>query len=126
MCFTKNEYENIRWEKQNKEFHFGNNLYDVIRSKTNEDGSVSLYCINDFSEKQLFSNLEKDVQKNSTNSPSGKTLQNIFKVLSGCYPNAILSGEVPTLIFRKKTSILSHSFFTSFIGKIPSPPPKTV
>ncbi len=122
FSFNKTEYSKLKWEKENKEFHYENSMYDIVKKLTDENGNIILYCINDKQENQLFAHLEEMVQKNSSND---KTPLKIFKLLS----NIVVSQKINfAFVPEKEKNSYSEfqSFFSSFIGKIPAPPPKLV
>lgn len=123
FTFNKEEFSKLKWEKKNKEFHYENSMFDIVRMSRSQNDCVVLYCINDLKEKQLFEFLEKEVGKNTQNTPTKKNSHNIFKLL-----NTLFSHESNhSFYFIEKNEALrsySLSSFLSFIGQIATPPPK--
>lgn len=120
FSLSAEEYRNLDWEKKDKEFHYENSMYDVVRKNTGENGTITLFCINDFRESRLFVNLEDQVQKNSS---AEKNALKAFKLLAdisfpGILITIILIEENPDFFSFKQP------VFFSFTGKIPSPPPE--
>jgi hypothetical protein len=62
----------IRWIRENKEFIYNQEMYDVVKTKT-ENGTVYYYCINDSKEKQLISDFDK-LSKKKTDASKSKSL----------------------------------------------------
>ena len=61
FSFEKNEFTRIEW-KDDDEFRFEGNLYDIIRTETNGD-SVYVYCIYDEDDTSLYAVLDKLIEK---------------------------------------------------------------
>lgn len=122
FVFTKTEFANLKWEKENKEFHYGNSMYDIVKTATDKKGNIILHCINDKQEKQLFTNLEDLVRKNSSDD---KTLTKFFKLLSNTkFSEKIIFDFVEEKTKKSFTEI--HSSLISFEEKILSPPPELI
>lgn len=122
FSFSEEEYRRLDWEKEDKEFHCANSMYDIVRKSADENGNITLYCINDFRESQLFVNLEEQVQKSSS---GGKNAFTIFKLLANISFPAVWSLIVLTESeINFYPFLLPFSFF--FHEKIPSPPPELV
>jgi hypothetical protein len=74
------DYENLDWLKAEKEFKFNNSLFDVVKSTKFKD-SITLQCINDRQELELFARLDQAVQNqmeresNAPNSPLNKGIK---------------------------------------------------
>lgn len=122
FSLSEEEYSGLNWKRENKEFQHGNTMYDVVRKSPGENGNITLYCINDTQESQLFGHLDEQVQKNSS---AGNHVQKLFKLLS----NISFSETINIIFFTEKKGISYSeikSSIHSFTGKIPSPPPELV
>ncbi len=69
ISFSKNDFDQINWIEEGKEFILNNNMYDIVKKETS-DKMVLLYCIDDKQETQLFSNLEEHINKHIANQQS--------------------------------------------------------
>lgn len=124
FVFNKTEYANLDWEDE-KEFRFNGEMYDIVKVEFISNTDLRVYCIEDKKEKTLFSIHEKQVQNNSSESTDGKHSQKVIKIISNYFfqtptTNFFIPEKQVLLGLRNKTS------FNSFIGEIPSPPPKSV
>ena len=54
-----NEKNQITWVKKNKEFLYQGEMYDIIKTK-NQNQKTYYYCINDLREKNLIANFNKN------------------------------------------------------------------
>lgn len=109
------------------EFAYQDGMYDVVKIKTDRNGTRHYYCINDKKEKQLFIILEEHVINHvAETSKPGKPTKNIFK--------NFIKEYLP--LQQKIVAICYFNFFTfsfqyaelhsSFPAKISTPPPKQV
>ncbi|MBN8703754.1 MAG: hypothetical protein J0M08_11870 [Bacteroidetes bacterium] len=122
FTLSKVEYENLEWIEK-KEFRLNGNMYDVVKKTIHINGTIILHVINDKKEKELFVNLEKQIQQNDKNSAAGKNLQKLFKLFS-CIDAPI--SELAILV-RDNSILLSERYqacLLSFSREVPSPPPK--
>jgi hypothetical protein len=69
----------IEWEKENKEFKYHGDLFDIVRSEIIQNGT-RYYCINDHQEKRLFTRLDELVSEQ--NDPANPTTRHLLKLLS--------------------------------------------
>lgn len=86
FSFSEEEYKQIDWTRQDKEFRLGNQMFDIVHvEKTNN--SIQLYCINDVEETALFAHLDSIVrQKMAQESTTPNTpLSNAVKILKLVY-----------------------------------------
>lgn len=65
-------YQNIDWLEEDKEFLFNGEMYDVVKRNT-VDGKTLLYCINDKKEKALVEKYNSITKHNSTSGKKGKS-----------------------------------------------------
>jgi hypothetical protein len=73
FTFSTSDLNKLDWEEKGKEFWLNGNLYDIVKKQETAD-SITLHCINDRQEKELFANLEElinrqmnsDAQSNNT------------------------------------------------------------
>ncbi|MDZ7897516.1 MAG: hypothetical protein U5N85_05755 [Arcicella sp.] len=53
FSFSKQEFVNLDWEEDGREFYFNHNLYDIVRSEF--DGKIhTLYCFSDHKETAVY------------------------------------------------------------------------
>ncbi len=63
-------YKNIYWEEEGKEFFFNGEMFDVVKRKE-INGKEFLYCINDKKEKVLIDNYNLITKHNSSSDKKG-------------------------------------------------------
>ncbi|MEO6220819.1 MAG: hypothetical protein ABIO81_10355 [Ginsengibacter sp.] len=66
-----NNYKQIYWEEEGKEFSFKGEMYDVVKIKIIND-EVVLYCIHDKKEKMLIDNYNLITKNNSSSEKKRK------------------------------------------------------
>jgi hypothetical protein len=119
ISYTDN-YKNIFWEEEGKEFLFKGEMYDVVKSAVVK-GKKLLYCINDKKEKELIEKYSALTKNNSGNNKKQKSNTYQFETLF-----VYESKEVNTHIYVPITN--GTNFYTSNlakgISKITFPPPK--
>ncbi len=116
----------IEWLEKGKELKYNGELYDVVRH-TENDTSITYYCINDKQEELLFANLEEHINthisadKPLKNNSAKKIVDHVIKLY--------FSNESP-LVFNSISSDISFFqiplIYTSAFIKINSPPPEFV
>jgi len=122
LIFNETDYAGLVWN-DDKEFRYNGNMYDVVKISKKENGNIHIYCLNDKKETALLTELEKQTQNNSSRSTSENQGQNQF----GPFVNFYLPANTNTDFVPEASTILAPNFqslFISFIGDIPSPPPK--
>ncbi|MCX6234249.1 MAG: hypothetical protein NT175_05925 [Bacteroidetes bacterium] len=119
ICIPVNNKTAIRWIKENKEFVYNQDLYDIVSIEVKNDAIV-YYCINDIKEKQLIRDFEK-LSKNKVNAPRSKTQLNLNFLLVFFFQSSENSLYDVPKEFRFPD--LFH-FYTSAIKDILSPPPE--
>lgn len=72
----------LQWIKENKEFRYNGNMYDVVR-KEMAAGAVIYHCINDVQEKQLFNDLNEHVSNHMNDQPVNE--KNTIKTVTKDY-----------------------------------------
>jgi len=122
--FSAKEFEQLDW-KNDKEFMLGGEMYDMVSSTHFSTDSLSITCINDKQESELFGNLSEYIDQNTdltaTGKPISKVLLKLLKI------NCLLTSEhqqIP-LVTGKVTysniSIITPNSFT----KVSTPPPES-
>jgi hypothetical protein len=119
ICIPVSNKTAIRWIKENKEFVYNQDLYDIVSIEVKND-AVVYYCINDLKEKQIIKDFEK-ISKNKVNAPSSKTQLNINLLLILFFQSPENSYSDVPKEFRFPE--LFH-FYISAIKDILSPPPE--
>lgn len=123
IVFNKNELKKINWVKTDKEFVFGNELYDIVRT-TDTGTTITYYCINDKQEEQLFTNLEEHINKHIASNKNHK--KNTLKAYDD--NNKISNGfkiELHSILGMQieKSWSYNHNSESVFLAKN-SPPPR--
>lgn len=83
----------VDWVEKDRELMLGDELYDVIKTKT-DNGKTYLYCLNDDDETQVLKKFSKAVKSRNNNSSSGKAAKQILK----------FQGKTPPSLFTRFTS----------------------
>jgi hypothetical protein len=120
IVFTKADYNSLTWKEKN-EFSYHNHMYDIVKSETDKNNNIHLFCIDDKKEKSLFTQLDK------LTSTSEKSKQNKEFFLTKTLFKDYLPQKVLTFEQFYKTvfhSVLQNEIYFSFIPDKPSPPPK--
>ena len=68
----------IEWVEKGRELMLGDEMYDVIKTKTDK-GKTYLYCLNDKEETQVLKKFSKAVKSRSNSSSGGKTAKHVLK-----------------------------------------------
>ena len=124
FVFNKTEYANLDW-KDRKEFRYKGNMYDIVKVDFNSDTDIRTYCLKDENETSLFALHEKQVQNNSSETTNGKSTHKLIKII----PNYFFQTFTNNFFIPERTVLLSlrnKTIFISFVGEVPSPPPKQV
>lgn len=75
----------LTWTKPNKEFRYKEEMYDIVRQETKED-MILYYCVHDFKESKLFSDLDGHVQRHIADNPKQrKKAENLLKKVTKDY-----------------------------------------
>lgn len=115
------ETNDLVWEEKGKEFHLNDEMYDVVRTTT-ENGKTVYHCINDKKEKRLLDRLVKLVKANddSRRGRSGKMTVK-FQLCDYEMPGTVIIQPV----------FEDHPQYTGYISRlvctereILSPPPR--
>jgi len=121
--FHKNATSGITWVKENKEFRYKNQMYDVVKRKFTRD-SVYYYCINDKKEEKLFTSLYEFVGKNVCNDVNhNKNFQHTIRKLLNNY----FFEDFPDQVYLAYTIFNVHNsteHFLSLFSERIFPPPK--
>jgi hypothetical protein len=113
-------HQNIHWVKEEKEFIFNGEMYDVVRRETT-GGKEIMYCINDKKEKALVDHYNLITKNNSSSDKKEKhTFQNSINLF--IYEDEIIRCYYFTFLVND---------FHSYDSRLPenlqdeiSPPPK--
>jgi len=79
----------IDWVEKGRELMVGNEMYDVIKTKT-EKGKTYLYCLNDEEETQILKKFSKAVKSRNNGSSSGKTAKKVLKFHGKTPPSLVI------------------------------------
>jgi hypothetical protein len=126
ICIVANaeNLSKIEWERPEKEFHFEDNLYDVVYSE-NTLGVTYYYCLSDKDETILEAKIDKLLENQTEKSPFGNQSKLVLHFLS----EPLITHHNPTFIFNhfidKKPSIfpiLTIFYPSDFVSKLKQPP----
>jgi hypothetical protein len=113
----------FKWIEPGKEFCYKNSMYDIVRSRIN-DNNICFYCINDIKETELFASLYQFIEKNITdNFNHNKSMQLIFQKLFNSFFLDNSTFNLST-IFTIHKVIINSDKYLSFIPEKLFPPPK--
>ena len=122
--FSKKDFQNISWVKENKEFYFKNQLFDIVKKEETLTG-ILLYCIDDKQEHELFAALDDHINQlistnpQKSNTPSKKLIDHVVKIyFSTNYSYA------HTITFHLLSFPSVSSNYSSLFPEIKSPPPR--
>jgi hypothetical protein len=122
-CIIVNCGNEIEWKEKN-EFRYRGELFDVVKSVKNADGTTGYYCLADKEETQLFRKNEELIElklNNNENTQQGKIVLihlsklifpvnfHVFRILLN--PFGIKCYSIPNL-------------YKSFLSDVDLPPPK--
>jgi len=95
----------VKWVETGKELMLDDELYDVIKTKTDKDKTY-LYCLNDDQETQVLKKFSKAVKSRNNSSSSGKVAKQLLK----------FQGKTPPSIFTRLTSRIDLASIQIFRG----------
>ena len=112
----------LNWTEK-KEFSYKGKMYDVVKTKTQENGAITYYCLNDSRETSLFNFLKKNIDGKKDKHPTGNSFQTLTKILPVFYPANFIKK---THFKSKKTGIClaSADFYRAPFLKTLNPPPR--
>jgi hypothetical protein len=123
FVFSISDYHQLNWEKRDKEFQLGKQMFDIVR-KLQIGDSIQLDCINDEQEANLFANLDVLLRKKaSENSSTNESAEKLLKLLSSIYLIEKNITKHHTIKYVKLHNCFSN-FYASPIAKVESPPPQ--
>ncbi len=111
---SKNENE-IHWIKKDKEFRYKGLMYDVVKTKIN-DNKKYYYCINDIKEKNLIANYTRH------NKRRNKALLRLRKVLSDKYLPENLSDNLKIYKADIYFAEYRQNYNSIYLETLPPPP----
>jgi hypothetical protein len=123
LKFKKNEFTKVINWKEDYEFEFNGEMYDVAKIEKNGN-NVFVYCIHDENEELLISNYEKVSGTNSekdkiASSPQTSLIH--FQLIA--IQNELFSFKRMTDLVLFSESYINN--YRSIHQKSPTPPPKT-
>ena len=124
FVFDKKDFYSLQWTEED-EFRYNGNMYDVVKTRVNQNGTITIVCISDKKEKELFTQLEEQTKQNSENSAGRKNEHNPVKIFSDDF---LLVNKIISFVTSKESTcsqLLAQSF-VSFISETTTPPPKSV
>ncbi len=123
LTFRKNELQyKVRFENDN-EFHYSNQLYDVISQKETKD-SIEFVVINDNNEKLLYISFFNYLENNTNDKTDNikKLINNIFVCLIYFASHQIITFFDSNLYIQNLSKLISN-YYSIYIES-PAPPPK--
>ena len=124
---NKNENDLLNWLKENKEFKYKENIYDVVRKNTDNNGNTYYYCINDKQEEKLFADLDTHIKNHiATNSPQNKGSKDIVKNIIKDYFSTNNSLNFHQFTIHNLQFTIYNPLYTPYQSKVSTPPPELV
>jgi hypothetical protein len=124
FSFNSTELKKLVWIKKN-EFHLNGRLYDVVNRVFHSDGTITLKCIDDLQEKELFAKLGESTAVNLGNDQYPTPLYFCVKQLFSPILNNLFCGFQFPSSYQESTNheyyYLSQSY--SVFLEEDSPPP---
>lgn len=111
----------LDWEKEDKEFEYKGNLFDVVR-KESVKGATIYYCINDAQEEKLFDDLDEHVRRHMNDTPVNEKQQ--LKAMKDYFAEELYTSPVTTCSFIKYP--ITHEAADTRFAPPSSPPPESV
>ncbi|MBL7889590.1 MAG: hypothetical protein JNL24_08560 [Bacteroidia bacterium] len=123
ISFNQNDFDQINWFEEGKEFILNNKMYDIVKTETSEN-LVLLYCIDDKQEAQLFSNLDEHINKHIANQQSksknkSKSVDDHQKIA-----HFIDLSLKQRFAFKLKPSFIYKTLSIEFVLSSNTPPPE--
>lgn len=122
ISMSREEFENIVWEKKNKEFRMNDRMFDVEKMEMADD-YVTLYVEEDTKETQLVDDFAATVSQQTDQEYPGSPLKAMYNYLMKEFiRHQDTVTYHPSVAFH---SLLPSETYTyaSFVGNRPSPPP---
>ncbi|MCE9539538.1 MAG: hypothetical protein K8R85_10000 [Bacteroidetes bacterium] len=127
IVIDKKQINKIDWLEKGKEMYYHGKLYDIVRH-TENDTSITYYCINDKQEELLFANLEEHIamhiaaNKPIKNQTSKKLANNVIKL----YFSNEQSIKFNTVLLNSPPFYSINLSYKSSIIETDTPPPEFV
>ncbi len=116
--------DQLFWTKKDKEFRYQGQMYDIVHTLVQGDGTLYL-CIHDFKESKLFAHLDEHIYNYVAHSAEHRNKhQKAFKNFSLNY-----LFSINTMVFNiRNAEELDYPPFNLFLasrdGLVPDPPPR--
>ena len=115
----------IAWTEEN-EIRFKGNMYDVVRTESQRDGSINYFCLNDSKEEELFGKLGDHL---TSQMDAGKSLpSSAGKILIKLFAFDYFSSFEKNIFYIQSNEATWPSINTSapfsFPAEISTPPPQ--
>ncbi len=120
ITIGKQEAATLEWKKSN-EFRYKGNLYDIVKSSRDADGTIHYYCVTDKQETVLFANLDELV-KQSTGTTENSPVKGLYKILLKLYSPPSLE-LIPSAENNTETFFSYHKHSPTPSFDPASPPP---
>lgn len=95
--FSRKDYAQLTFLKKEKEFKFGERLYDIVHKKISKNGRINLKCVHDIQETRLFKHLAYYVGKTLNKQSKHGPLKISIATVQTPY---ILNQEFPELFLQ--------------------------
>ncbi len=124
LKFSIAEYHKINWKKQNKEFIYHNNLYDIKSIKI-LNNKIIIKCVSDNKETSFFKKLNLFVDNFVASNSLSKNQKNNLKLI---FFKSVFFNNTSAFHSLKKSSKISDYYFIALykniVKNIIPPPPK--
>ena len=124
--FGDREMKEIVWEREGKEFHYHEEMYDVVKTET-IDGKTTYYCFNDTRESKIFNNLQDLICREIGNerTHTGAAAKILIQLMSQVYipgNGCVLPAAIASEIHQFNPHY--HNIEGTLVADITSPPPE--
>jgi hypothetical protein len=118
--------KSLVWTKPQKEFRYNGEMYDVVKLKIKED-SIVYYCIHDFKESKLFSELGDYVKRYVADNPNQRRKAEIL--LERLIKDYFIQVFTINISYKEFINLRYRKYLRAYPSvclKVLTPPPKLV
>ena len=121
--FTEAEFDALQWVKPGKEFILNDKMFDIVR-KSESSGNITVHVINDTQERQLFADLDDQVNRQADSSPSSEAGIKLCKLFNSAIHESCGANITPGFTYIESNSFPFVENFASISSPIDIPPPE--
>lgn len=126
FIFSPQEYKNLNFLKEEKEFIYQNRFFDIMKKNRMKDGKIKLICIDDKQESELHRKLAILMGEKLGGKKTHLPLKTVFSILQLPFiaENNCLHLSFQSFSIEIKHFFASQNLYLSLNKQIQSPPPK--